>query len=227
MFRPVYFARAQIADQQLITTEHVQRQKAIAIVVTVEETAFLLSMSPVIGRIKIQNQLCRRFIERSDKLFDQYLMNRQCRLSIQTILQTAERRGTAQHLILFNYALKSQIVTQFVMVIEIFVALTQSIDPLAQQGQLIMSDIARIPWIGQGRVNGFEQPQVPVGLAKQQQTAVTGDVTAGKIRLNPATFYRWKSKTTLGTVCHRQDLVRFQSRPLNFIGLHRSCPLYL
>ena len=47
MFRPIQpidLARTKVADQQLITAEHIQRQIAVVIVVAMEEPAFLIPM---------------------------------------------------------------------------------------------------------------------------------------------------------------------------------------
>ena len=44
------------------------------------------------------------------------------------------------------------------MVVEIFVTLTQRIHALAQQGQLVVSDIATMAGIREPCIDGFEQP---------------------------------------------------------------------
>ena len=53
MFGTVDFARPKIADQQLITAEHIQRQVTVVIVVTMEEPPFLITVDAIIGRIKV------------------------------------------------------------------------------------------------------------------------------------------------------------------------------
>ena len=54
------------------------------------------------------------------------------------------------------------------MVVEIFVTLAQRIHALAQQGQLVVSDIATIAGIREPCIDGFEQPQPLVSLPEQQ-----------------------------------------------------------
>ena len=55
------------------------------------------------------------------------------------------------------------------MVVEIFVTLAQRIHALAQQGQLIVSDMATIAGIREPCIDGFEQPRPSVSLPEQQQ----------------------------------------------------------
>jgi hypothetical protein len=50
----------QLGNQQMAATEHVERQIAVAVVVTVEEPPFLLAVQRIIGRIKVKNDLPRR-----------------------------------------------------------------------------------------------------------------------------------------------------------------------
>ena len=112
------------------------------------------------------------------------------------------------------------------MVVEILVTLAQRIHALAQQGQLVVSDIATIAGIREPCIDGFEQ-QPSVSLPKQQQATTTGDIPAGKSGLDPAAFYRWKVEADLGTFCHGQSPVRIHGNHLNFTELFWLCPFYL
>ena len=55
------------------------------------------------------------------------------------------------------------------MVVEIVVTLAQRIHALAQQGQLIVSDVATVAGIREFCIDGFEQPRPSVSLPEQQQ----------------------------------------------------------
>ena len=61
--------------------------------------------------------------------------------------------------------------------------------------------------VGEPCIDSFEQPQPSVSLPEQQQAAITGDIPAGKLGLDPAAFYRWKVEADLGTSCHGQSPV--------------------
>jgi hypothetical protein len=78
----------------------------------------------------------------------------------------------------------------------------------------------------QGRSHSGAQAQPTIGLPQQQHATVTGDIAALESGFNPAAFTGWKVKRLLGTFCHGQSLVRFQSKHLNFIELHGLCPSY-
>ncbi len=54
---------AQVTDQKLVAAKDIQWQKTVVVVITVKETAFLIPVYPVIGGIKIQNQLFGCFFE--------------------------------------------------------------------------------------------------------------------------------------------------------------------
>ena len=113
------------------------------------------------------------------------------------------------------------------MVVEIFVILAQRIHELAQQGQLVVSDIATIAGIRKPCIDGFEQPQPSVSLPEQQQATITGNIPAGKPGLDPAAFYRWKVEADLGTFCYWQSPVQIHGNQLNFTELFGICPFYL
>lgn len=115
-------------------------------------------------------------------------MNGDRRPTVHAILQTAQGWRAAQHLILLGRCLQRQVASELVMVVEIFVTLTQRIHALAQQGQLVMPDIATIAGIRKPRIDGFEQPQSSIDLSEQQQAAITGDIPARKSGLDPAAF---------------------------------------
>jgi len=74
MLRTVDAAGAQVRAQQLLATEHVQRQVAVAVVVAVEEAALLLAVQRVVGGIEVQHQFLRRGVEAGDELIDQHPM---------------------------------------------------------------------------------------------------------------------------------------------------------
>ena len=62
------------------------------------------------------------------------------------------------------------------MVVEIFVTLAQRIHALAQQGQLVVSDIVTIAGIREPCIDGFEQPQPSASLPDQSGcNAIFGD----------------------------------------------------
>ena len=53
------------------------------------------------------------------------------------------------------------------MIIQVFIAQTDSLDPLAQQAQLAVLNISRVSRIGDDTVNRLEQTESPVDLTQQ------------------------------------------------------------
>jgi hypothetical protein len=49
----------QLGDQQMAAAEHVERQVAVAIVISVEEPTLLLTVQRIVGRIEVENDLPR------------------------------------------------------------------------------------------------------------------------------------------------------------------------
>jgi len=79
-------------------------------------------------------------------------------------------------------------------------------------------------WVADDAGNRAAQPQPLIDLLQQQHTAIAGDVATVELGFNAAAFTGWKGKRLLGTFCHGQSLVRFQSKQLNLIELHGLCP---
>ena len=92
MLGTIDLAWTQVTDQQLITTKDVQGQKAIGIVVAVEEPSFLEAMYPVIRSTEVEDQLFRRFGKGGNELLHQHLMNGDRRLTAHAVLQTTQGR---------------------------------------------------------------------------------------------------------------------------------------
>ena len=83
-------AAAQIAHQQVATTENIQRQEAIVIVIAVEETPLLVAMQRCVRGVEVQDQSAGRLVVRFDKLLEQHLVDGDSGLATGTVLQTAQ-----------------------------------------------------------------------------------------------------------------------------------------
>jgi len=91
-------AAAQIADQQMATTEDIQRQEAIMIVITVKEAAFLIAMQWCVRGIKVQDQSTGRLVVGFDKLLEQQLVDGDSGLATGAVFQAAQGRRAGQGL---------------------------------------------------------------------------------------------------------------------------------
>ncbi len=89
MLRRIDVRGPKIRDQQLLAAEHVQRQKAVAVVVPVEEPPGLVTVHRVVGRVEVQHQFLGPVRERGDELLHQFLMNRNRPLPLGALLKSA------------------------------------------------------------------------------------------------------------------------------------------
>ena len=96
MFGCIDVARPQIRGEQLVTTKHIQRQEAVAVIIAVKETPLLIAMHGRVGRVKIQDQHRRRFLVRGNELLHQLNVHRPSGRSRLTVLEPAQRGCACQ-----------------------------------------------------------------------------------------------------------------------------------
>lgn len=95
-----------------------------------KEAAFLVTVYPVIGGIKIQDQLLRCFFKRSDELLDYHFMHPNSGFPVCPVLPPTQGRTAGQFLGAPQRRLDGQIKTQALVVVEVFITQCQCIDSL-------------------------------------------------------------------------------------------------
>lgn len=103
------------------------------VVVAVKEAAFLLSMHPVIGGIKIQDEFLRCLIKGGDKDLHEQVVHLPGRFPIHAVFKSAECGGTAQTPVSIHRGLHGQVVAQSLVIVEIFVAQCETVHALTDQ----------------------------------------------------------------------------------------------
>jgi len=103
--------------------------------------------------------------------------------------------------------LHQQVVSQRVVVVEIFVAAAQPVDALRQQVSQRVRDAPRIARIAQHRRSRATQPDALVGASQQQHTAIRADVAAIEVGLDHASTKPSKTYRLVATLWHRQSSV--------------------
>src|SRR3979490_991515 len=110
------------------------------------------------------------------------------------------------------------IVSQFLMIVQIFVSQGQTIDSLGHQLLHRMLDQIGIPIISEAGGKLAEDPDALLDLPQEQPPAVTGDRSAVELRADLASLLGMKSEDKLVTLCgHKavapswQDLSRQKS----------------
>jgi hypothetical protein len=96
-------------------------------------------------------------------------------------------------------------VPQLVVVIEVFGAQCQRKHPLADQGRDFVLDQIRCAVVGKTVCKTLDQPDRPIGGAKQQGPGIRGHPPAVKPRHYRAPRNRCKTTQTRGTLCRHRD----------------------
>ncbi len=173
----VAVARAQPGRQRPVATEHVQGRKAVAVVVSVEETTFPHAMHRIVGGVEVQHQTAGRAREGCDEPLHQ--------------------RPVGVH-----RRLQRRVRPQLVMVVRVFVSQRQRVHPLPDHRRKRMPATGLAARIGQRLRGPVGQSQHPVGLPQQHRATVGSDRAPGKRGLHEAALAVWKSDGMRITICH-------------------------
>ena len=164
--------RPQVADQQLIAAEDIERQKAVVVIIAVEKATLLAAVHRIVRTIEVQHQFLRRVLSGSDEALHQRLMRRPSPAPVRRPLQTANRRGTGQTPIPTASRLQHQIVAQNLVVVDVFIAKRNGEHPLAQQTREAMLDLACLAPVRQTTAQPRLQSNTTVRQTQQQRPAV-------------------------------------------------------
>ena len=181
-FAPSWFERRRYA---MLATEHVPRQKAVAVIVPVEETSGLMTVHRGIGRVEVEHQLLGWARERGDELLHQLLMNRNRPLPLGPALESTQRRGARQGLVATTRGLNHRIAPQGVVIVQVFIAQREPVHPLVQHRHHLVTNLPALAELAEATHHPRGQTQLPVHLPQQQRPPVGGNRTAGKIRPHP------------------------------------------
>ena len=155
------------------------------VIIAVEETAFLLAVDAIIGRVEIEDQVLRRGGVGGDELIDQDLGDLDQCLSIDAVLQAAERRRRGEGLIrLGQFAggnLEGRVGAEGLMIVEILVPQGQRRDPLGDHGALVMDDEHGMTRIWDRRAEGVEESDVVIDLAEQEGPGICGNPSTQEV----------------------------------------------
>jgi hypothetical protein len=217
--RRVEIGAPQLGRQQMPAAENVQRQVAIAVVVAVKEPPLLMPVQRVVGGVQVENDLLGRvlvrFHEQSDKqrldlgpvpgdaviarqLRPAPLQPVECRFASQgrTILATS-RQLAGQHR-------HRRVVTQLVVIDQVFVAQRQRKDPLPDQSSDSVLDQLRRAAVDETLGKPIDQPDRPVRRPQQQGSGIRSDLAALKPGHHHTPLDACKPKQIRATLClHR------------------------
>jgi hypothetical protein len=165
----------------------------------VEEPTLLHAVQRDVGVVEIEHDLARRALMRLEEKIDQQLIDL-ClvgidlvvlrAMTLRRVLNTIERALACQSLAvraqhrsqLPGQRRENWILTQLVVVVEVFIAQHQAEDPLPHHRLDPMLDIARVTPVAEAAGKPTNQPQAAIHLAQQQTTRVRGDVATPGLR---------------------------------------------
>ena len=162
------------------------------VVIAVEEAANLAPVHGIVGGVEVEHQLVGGGIEGGDEGLDHRHMRRPGPAPVRRPLQPAHRRRAGQPPVATTGGLQHQIVTQALMVVDVFVAQRHREDPLAQQRRQPMLDLGPLTPVHQTAPQPRQQAEAALRRRQQHGTAVRRDLTTAKVGLDPAPTTGWK-----------------------------------
>lgn len=173
-----------------------------------EEAPLLLAVHGIVGGIEVEDELLRSSRKRGDEPIQDDRVNGHCRGPIGALLESAQRRARSPRRRLPEHRLRCKVVAQPVVIVEVFVALHQPVDPLAQHLHDTVIDPAGITTILQRLRHPLDQPKLGIRPAHQQQPRIRGYIAAIKSNLNASASNPPKQFALNGTIWHRWGLRR-------------------
>ncbi len=199
----------QLRRQQMAAAEDVQRQIAVAVVVAVEEAAFLMAVQRIVGGIEVERDLRRRpwhgrrgTDRRTAPRWRRY-RRRSCRSGsvrpgcssrrFSVLLPASGAQSVRPAVELAGQHRHHRIMAQFVVVVEVFVAQRNADNALRHQClRHVCSTKARIAAVLEAGGEAAGQPDDAIGRTQQQRARVRRDATAVKRGNDRTAFDRCK-----------------------------------
>ncbi len=220
----------QLCRQEMVAAENVERQIAVAIVVTVEEPPLLTPVQRVVSGVQIKHQTRRRLLMGVEKLIDEQRLNRAgvvadaaiAMRALGRVLQTVQRRFAGQRRTVPTTPLKPakrhtqrRIVAQLVVIQQVLVAQRNGKHALAHQGRNIVHNTIRSAAIRKARRKPVHQTDRPVRRPQQQRAGVRRQHTTAKISYNLAPFKACKTHRSQTTLCRHRGTPLHMIKPLS------------
>ena len=183
--------------------EHVKRQVAVAIIVAVEEAAFLIAVQRVVRGVEVEDDLLGRPVVRLEEEIDEQGLDRRglmCDLAVlrgrlarqfepvQRRFARHRRAILAPGLELARQHRHQRVVTKLVVIVEVFVAERNAEHALPDERGDRVLDEPRVSRVTKTSRNPANQAQTLVGGAQQQAARVGRQRAAVELRHNGPTL---------------------------------------
>lgn len=166
----------------------VERQVAVAVVVAVEEPAFLVTVQRVIGGVEIEHDLARRRVVGFQEQVDEQSFDRlrlvadlvvARRLPDPAELQSVERRLAGKHRAIlplrrqaFRHKGQNGVVAERVVVVDVLISQRDRRDALSHQRLYAVHRAVRIASVDEAGSHPAEQPDDFVNVAHKQGAGI-------------------------------------------------------
>ena len=193
----------------MAAAEHVERQIAVAVVVAVEEAAFLMTVDGVVGRVEIEDDLLGRVGVRLQEQLDEEPLDRRLvmrDLVIARRLRPAQLKPVQRALARNRSAIRAPrhelagqhrhrgVMAQMLMVVEVLVSERDSEHALADERRHVVLDQVRPARIHEAACKAPNQADDAVGRPEQKRAGIGGDRPAVETRLHPTALNGCKTK---------------------------------
>ena len=180
--RSVHVAGTKPRAQQLITGEDVERQVAVAVVISMKKALWLMAVERDVGRIQIEHNLLRRFGVRLDEQIAKQRVD-----LLRRVVDLVIALGAAGQLQPVQSALASQgffqlaparqhghqrIVPQLLMIVQVLIPQRQPVNALGEHLLKLVLDQRRRPPVGEARRHAVQEVDLAIGLAQQQRPTI-------------------------------------------------------
>jgi hypothetical protein len=214
---------AQLGGQQMPAAEHVERQIAVAVVIAVEEASLLMPVQRVVGGVEIEDDLLRRSLVRlQEQCHGQRLDRRRVvsdlvisRRFVSAQFQPVQRRLAGHRCTVPAPGRKfarqhrhQRIVSQLVVVVEVFIAKRDAKDPLPDQRANRMFDQVLTAMIAKAICKTTHQTNRPIGRAQKQRSGIRRHQPGIEGCFHSPTFHHSKIKLFCATLCRHRGSPR-------------------
>ena len=126
-----------------------------------------------------------------DKVPPEQLMGLDNRLPVRPLLHPTQRRLAGQGPVLSGGGLEGLVEPECFVIVQVFIARGNGVDPLADHRVELMQNLRWISWVIQRVCQSPGQPVAMIDFPEQKQSGIGGDVSAGEIGFDPATL-EWR-----------------------------------
>jgi hypothetical protein len=217
--RGVDVGAAQLGREQVPAAEHVERQIAVAVVVAMEEAAFLMAMQRVIGGVEIKDDPARRDDLAAQEEVDEQALDRR-RIVANLVITARSRRRVLEPVQrafagergavlapgdkLAGKRRQDRVVPQLIVIDQVLVAERDAEDTLRHHRRDAVLDQPRHPAVIEAGRKSGDQANRPIGRAEQQRTGVRRDLAPVKRGDDLAALDHFIPEQIAATLCRHR-----------------------